>query len=121
MYKIPKPRRTSIAINDSVEGETIETKMERLLANKDETAEVKELIFTREQDGVIGAFNIRYDHWDAAYEDATTMAEKRTELDAARLEKRKEILKRKEEEDKEMREQAKQAIKNRQNPENPEV
>lgn len=110
MYKIPKQVKTSIESNDSVEGETIEIRLERLLNNGDEVIESKELIYTRPEDGVVASFNIRHDHWDDAIEQASIMAEKRNELDAAKLQKRTEILKKKAEEDKYLRDQANKGL-----------
>lgn len=121
MYKIKKRTRTTLEVNESVEGETIETKMERLLNNNDETTEGKELIFTRKEDGIVSAFNIRHDHWDEAIENTTLMAEKHKELDGARLKKREELLKKKAEEDKFIRDNAKKGMENQGNEENPQV
>jgi len=115
MYKKQTQIRTSIEANDSVEGEPIEHTIERLLNNGDEIIEGKELLFTRAEDGVIPAFNIRHDHWDDAYQQTTLMAEKRIELDQAQLSKRKQLLKQKEEEDKYLRDQANKAIKPQEN------
>lgn len=110
MYKIKERKGTTLAVNTSVEGETIETKVERLLNNEDTMDEGKELIYTRPEDGVIPNFNIRHDHWDDAYEQSSIMAERRTELDAAKLNKRKEILKKKEDEDKYIRDNARKGM-----------
>lgn len=115
MYKKQTQIKTSIISNDSVEGETIETRIERLLNNGDEVIEGKELIYTRPEDGVIASFNIRHDHWDDAYEQSSIMAERRSELDQAQLKKRKDIIKKKEEEDKYLRDQATKGIKGDQN------
>lgn len=112
MYKIPLKIRTTIAVNDSIEGETIETKIARLLSNKDSTTDGKELIYTRAQDGIVSAFNIRHDHWDDAYEQSSIMAEKRTEYDAATLKKRKDLLDQKAREDKILRDNAREQLKN---------
>lgn len=114
MYNVPKKVRTSIKINDSVEGETIESRLERLVNNGDETIEGKELIFTRPEDGIVNAFNIRHDWWDEAAENSSIMAEKRSELDSAQLKKRKELLKKKQEEENFLKEQAAKGIKAKQ-------
>lgn len=110
MYKIPKPVRTTIHANTSVEGEMIETRIERLLNNSDEVTEGKELLYTRPEEGVIAAFNIRHDHWDDAYEQSSIMAEKRHEMDEAKLQKRTELLKQKAEEEKFLKDQAKKGM-----------
>lgn len=115
MYKIPKQHRTTIEINQSVQGESIETRIERMLNNNDDVSEMKELIFTREEDGIMGAFNIRHDHWDEAYENASTMAEKNSELDSARLKKRQEAIKEEKNIQKKLKENAKQQLKGGEN------
>lgn len=112
MYKSKAKKKTTIATNSSVEGETIETKIERMLNNGDDIVEGKEMIYTRPEEGVIASFNIRHDHWDDAYEQSSTMAERRSELDAAKLNKRKEILKKKDEEDKYIRDNARKGLEN---------
>lgn len=111
MYSNKGHRKTSIKVNDSVEGESIEIKMQRLLNNGDETAETKELVYSRPEEGIIANYNIRHDHWDDAAEGATTMAEKNIELDGARLKKREELLKAKKDEDDYLRKHAKDSIK----------
>lgn len=113
MYRKKYRPTTSLAVNESVEGESIETRIERLMANGDENPEVKELLFTRPQDGVIGGFDIRHDWWDEAIEQTSIMAEKNKELDGARLKKREEMIKKKQEEDKFLRDQAKEQLKNK--------
>lgn len=111
MYKIRKNIRTQIHSNNTVEGESIERMIERMMNNdQEEQMEGKELLYTRPEDGIIAAFDIRHDHWDDAVEGASTMAEKRKELDSAQLEKRKKLLKQKEEEEKFLQEQAKKGM-----------
>lgn len=119
MYKIPKPVRTTIETNQSVEGETIEIKIERLLSNKDEKAETKELIYTKKEDGVQAAYNIRHDHWDDAYENASEIAEKHKELDASKLEKRKKIMNEEKEKREFLDKQAKEGLQAKNNPQPP--
>lgn len=114
MYKIPKLINTSLDVNDSVEGEFLETKIERMLNNGDEMAEGKELIYTRPEDGVIGDFNIRHDHWNDAYEQSSIIAERRGELDSKQLEKRRKLLQEEKEEQKHLKEVAKEGLKAKQ-------
>lgn len=69
MYKIPKYQKTQIHINESVEGETIEQKVERLIANKEPiTDSTVELLFTERKDGVMAGYNIRTDRFEVAIE-----------------------------------------------------
>jgi len=107
MYKLKQPVVTQLDINDTVEGETIELKMERLINNQDEITDLKQPIYTRPEDGVIASFNIRHDHWDDAITQSSVMAEKGRELDQARLEKRKEDIEGLRKEEKALKEIAK--------------
>ena len=51
-----------------VEGESIETKIERILENKEPITDGAPTIFTEKKDGVLAAFNIRTDRWEIAAE-----------------------------------------------------
>ena len=66
MYKIPKFSKTSIEVNKSVIGETIETKVERLVNNKENISGGSPLIFTERKDGVMPEYNIRTDRFELA-------------------------------------------------------
>lgn len=66
MYKTPKFRKTSISTNQSVQGETIEQKLERILNNKEPITDGAPLIYTERKDGVSASFDIRHDKWDTA-------------------------------------------------------
>lgn len=67
----PKRWNTSIKQEDTiqtVEGETIEAKLERILNNKDGISEGAELIYTTRADGVLPTTNVRTDRWELAIE-----------------------------------------------------
>lgn len=66
MYKKNKIDRTSIKINASVEGEPLETKIERMVNNKESIEQGAQLIYMERNEGVIAGYNIRTDRWDAA-------------------------------------------------------
>lgn len=68
MYKIPKYRRSSIKRNESKEGETIETKIERFLTNKEPIGEETQLIYTERKNGIMPAYNIKADRFEIAIE-----------------------------------------------------
>lgn len=105
-FKQPRKRRYEFQVNESVEGEPIELMMERLINNNEsEMIETKEPIYTRPEDGVIGAFDMRYNWWEDAAKNSSTMAEKSIELDKAKLDKRTEMLKKKQEEEKFLKEE----------------
>lgn len=68
MYKVPQFRRTSLYINDSVEGETIEMKIERIVNNKEPIKDGAPLIYTERKEGIRPSTNIRTDRFEVAIE-----------------------------------------------------
>lgn len=48
------------------EGETIETKIKRIVENKEPISDTSPIIYTNRDDGVIAGFNIRTDRFDVA-------------------------------------------------------
>lgn len=88
MYKTPKFRKTLINTRETVEGESIETKMERLLENNEPLTEKgTQLIYTERKEGVKAGYNIRTDRFEVAL-DAMDIVHK-TEI-ARRTERQKE-------------------------------
>lgn len=75
MYKVPHFNETRIQVNKSVEGETIETKIERIVNNKEPIKDGAPPIFTERKDGVKAAYNIRTDRFEVAI-DAMDKVEK---------------------------------------------
>lgn len=57
---------TSIECNESLEGETIEQKVERIMSNGEAIEDVAPLIYTERADGVQPQYDIRTDRWDVA-------------------------------------------------------
>lgn len=86
MYKKNKMGTTSIKVNDSVEGELIQTKIARIMNNGEPIDEVADLVFTERGEGVRPELDPRTDKWDVAL-DAMDSASK------THLTKRKERLK----------------------------
>lgn len=88
MYKVPKPGRTSLTVNNSVKGETIEQKIERILNNNEAITDGAPTIYTDRKDGVLPEYNIRTDRWDLALEGTDAISKskfaKREEYLAAR-------------------------------------
>ena len=69
MYKTPKFKKTSLDINTSVEGETLEMKLTRVIANGESLKDVQiPVIFQERKDGVNVAYNIRTDSREIALE-----------------------------------------------------
>lgn len=59
---------TTLRENKSVEGETIETKMERIVNNKEPIKDGAPLIYTERKEGVRPSTNIRTDRFEIAAE-----------------------------------------------------
>ena len=68
MYKIPYYDSTSLEGEERVEGETIETKMERIIQNNEPIEDGAPIIHTERKEGVIAAYNIRTDRFEIAAE-----------------------------------------------------
>lgn len=70
MYKHSKLRvsTTSLLVNKSKEGETIEAKVRRVLNNKEPIKDSAPKVFTERKDGVKPEYDIRSDKWEAAVE-----------------------------------------------------
>jgi len=68
MYKTPKYNKTTAILNKSVEGETIEQKMERVTTNQEPIKDGAPLIYTDRKDGVQAGYNIRTDRFEIAVE-----------------------------------------------------
>lgn len=68
MYRQNKMSETSLERNESVEGETIEQKIERVVNNKEPITDGAPIIFTERKDGVQAAYDIRTDRFDVAAE-----------------------------------------------------
>ena len=66
MYKTPKFGQTVIRKSKVTEGETIETKVERIVQNKEPIKDGAPLIFQERTEGVQPAYNIRTDRMEIA-------------------------------------------------------
>lgn len=61
----PKPIKTNYEFQP---GESIETKVKRIIENKEPITDGAPIIYTNRDDGVIPAYNIRTDRWEIAQE-----------------------------------------------------
>ena len=61
----PKPIKTNYEYQ---EGETIETKVKRIVENNEPITDGAPIIYTNREDGVLPAYNIRTDRWEVAQE-----------------------------------------------------
>lgn len=66
-------KRSSLKINNSLEGETIECKMERIIRNREPIKDGAPLIYTERKDGVMAGYNIKTDRFDVAIEGMSTV------------------------------------------------
>ncbi len=78
MYKIPKYYESKLKGIETMEGEPIEWKLERILNNKEPITDGAPEIFTERKDGVGAGYNIRTDRWELAV-DAMDLVNKNRE------------------------------------------
>lgn len=64
MYKKNIPNNTTLKVNNATEGESIETKVERMTHNREPITDGAPPIYTDREEGVIPATNIRTDKWE---------------------------------------------------------
>lgn len=68
MYKRNKIPKTTLKVNSSTEGETIEQKIRRVTQNKEPIQDGAPTIFTDRKDGVRPEYDIRTDRFELAVE-----------------------------------------------------
>ena len=61
-------KNTDLIMNTSVEGETIEMKIERITVNREPITDGAPLIYTERKDGVLAGYDIRTDRFEVAIE-----------------------------------------------------
>lgn len=66
MYKKIKANKTSLKVNNSFEGETIETKVNRIVNNKEPIKDQAPLNYTERKDGINPDYDVRADKWERA-------------------------------------------------------
>lgn len=66
MYKKNKVNGTSLKVNQSTEGETIEQKVERIVNNNEPITDGAPIMYTERKEGVPAGHDIRTDRWDVA-------------------------------------------------------
>lgn len=74
MIKKKINQKTKLCINNSVVGETIETKIERVITNKEPIEDTASIIYTERKNGVEPQYNIRTDRFDIAIDAMTNVA-----------------------------------------------
>lgn len=90
MYKKNIIATTSITVNASEEGETIESKMERVLSNNEPIEDGAPIIYTERKDGVLPEYNPRTDRFEVAIDGMN-------QVTSSHIAKREEALKAREE------------------------
>lgn len=68
MYKKPYYQTTSLKQNENIEGERLETKLERIMENNEPITDGAPIIHTAREDGVQPDYDIRADKWEYAVE-----------------------------------------------------
>lgn len=68
MYTKVKAEKTSLNVNQSKEGETIEQKIERIVHNGEPITDGAPIVFTERKDGVRPEYDVRTDRFDLAVE-----------------------------------------------------
>lgn len=66
LYRYKKATRTTLKVNQSYKGETLESKLVRILNNKEPIKDGAPLIYTERKDGVKPEMDIRTDKWEIA-------------------------------------------------------
>ena len=66
MYKVKPYHKTTIKLNQSTQGETIEQKVERITNNGEPIKDGAPLIYTDRSEGVLAGYNIRTDRFEVA-------------------------------------------------------
>ena len=61
-------KNTDLITNTSVEGETIEMKIERITVNREPITDGAPLIYTERKEGVLAGYDIRTDRFEIAIE-----------------------------------------------------
>lgn len=62
----PIPGQSLIKCNESYEGESIERRVEKIMANKEPITDGAPMIYTEREAGVIPEYNVRTDRFDVA-------------------------------------------------------
>ncbi len=87
MYKTNKADKTTIKINESYEGETLEKRIRKILHNNEPITDGAPRIYTERKDGVRPEYDIRTDRFELAidatdYITKTKLTERKARLEA---------------------------------------
>lgn len=84
---------TSIVRNEAIEGETIETKIERIVNNGEPITDGAPIVYTERKDGVRAETNIRTDRFEIAVEAMDKVSKSHTASRSEAYEKRQKAVK----------------------------
>jgi len=77
-YRKQQRQPTTLTVNDSYQGETIENKIRRITNNKEPITDGAPLIYTERGNGVEAQYNIRTDRFEIAVEAMDTVSKSHT-------------------------------------------
>ena len=89
MYRIPKFNKSKLKGVETLEGEPIEWKVERIVNNKEPITDGAPQVYTERKNGVDPAHNIRTDRWEIAADSMDYVSKSIQAKREARAEKRK--------------------------------
>lgn len=98
MYKQNKMSKTTLRVNDSTEGETIEMKVDRILNSGEAIKDGAPMIYTERKEGVIPEYDVRTDKWDVAIDGMDKVSRARNELRTTKQEALEELRKKEKQE-----------------------
>ena len=68
MYNRPITAKTGLTRNESLYGDTIEIKVQKIMSAKEPITDASPLVYTERKDGVMPAYDIRTDRFEIAIE-----------------------------------------------------
>lgn len=92
MYKVPEMTSSKLMINESIVGEPIEHKLERVVTNGEGVEDGAPAIYTERKDGILPAYDIRADKWDIALDALGGMHGRNLEKRMTSIEERRKAL-----------------------------
>ena len=77
MYRPTRATQTTLQLNDSYEGETIEQKVRRITQNQEPITDGAPIIYTERKDGVKPEYDVRTDRFELAVEAMDTVTQQK--------------------------------------------
>lgn len=74
MYKVKKPKKTTLRVNATTEGEHFHVRIQRIIQNKEVIDDGVPMIYTKRSEGVLPQYDIRTDRFDIAAQTTTALA-----------------------------------------------